>query len=50
MVLWIQTRLFHQIAREYETKLAFDVLSGGMIMPEQPTHVAPMARYIQTAL
>ena len=38
-----------QIAREYETKLAFDVLSGGMIMPEQPTHFAPMARYIQTA-
>jgi putative protein-disulfide isomerase len=38
-----------QIAKEYEDKLPFEVLSGGMILPEEPTHFAPMARYIQTA-
>ena len=34
---------------EYKDKLDFEVLSGGMILPEQPRHFAPMARYIQTA-
>src|SRR5215217_3581312 len=38
-----------QIAKQYESKLVFDVLSGGMIMPEEPTHFAPMAKYIQSA-
>jgi len=38
-----------QIAEEYEGRLAFDVLSGGMIIPETPQHFAPMAKYIQTA-
>ncbi len=38
-----------RIAKEYEGRLAFDVLSGGMIMPEEPTHFAPMAQYIQNA-
>lgn len=38
-----------QIAKEYENRLAFDVLSGGMIIPEEPVHFAPMARYIQSA-
>ena len=38
-----------QIASEYEDRLAFDVLSGGMIIPEKPVHFAPMARYVQTA-
>jgi len=38
-----------KIAKEYESKLAFDVLSGGMILPETPHHFAPMAKYIQTA-
>jgi putative protein-disulfide isomerase len=38
-----------QIAEEYEGRLAFDVLSGGMILPETPQHFAPMARYIQSA-
>lgn len=37
------------ITKEYEGRLSFDVLSGGMILPEEPTHFAPMARYIQTA-
>lgn len=38
-----------KIAKEYEDRLAFDILSGGMILPEEPTPFAPMARYIQTA-
>ena len=38
-----------RIAKEYAHIVAFDVLSGGMILPGQPTHFAPMARYIQTA-
>ena len=38
-----------RIAREYEGKLGFEVLSGGMIMPAQPVHFAPMAKYIQGA-
>lgn len=38
-----------QIAAEYKDKLPFDVLSGGMVTPEEPKHFAPMARYIQTA-
>ncbi|MFL5738664.1 MAG: DsbA family protein [Flavisolibacter sp.] len=38
-----------RIAKEYSGKLAFDVLSGGMILPQEPHHFAPMARYIQSA-
>lgn len=38
-----------KIWEEYKDKIAFDVLSGGMILPEEPTHFAPMAKYIQTA-
>ena len=38
-----------KIAEEYKDKIAFDVLSGGMILPEEPMHFAPMAKYIQTA-
>src|SRR5687767_13233782 len=40
------------IKRFYEKnkdRFAFDVLSGGMIMPEEPVHFAPMAKYIQGA-
>jgi putative protein-disulfide isomerase len=37
------------IAKEYKHKIFFDVLSGGMIMPENPTHFAPLAKYIQGA-
>ena len=38
-----------KIAEEYKDRLPFDVLSGGMILPEEPRHFAPMAKYIQTA-
>ena len=43
------SRVITQIAEEYKDKIAFDVLSGGMIMPEEPRHFASMATYIQTA-
>jgi putative protein-disulfide isomerase len=43
------SRVMTQIAVEYKDQLAFDVLSGGMILPEEPQHFAPLARYIQTA-
>ena len=38
-----------RIADEYKEQLQFDVLSGGMILPQEPRHFAPMAKYIQTA-
>jgi putative protein-disulfide isomerase len=38
-----------RISVEYESKLHFEVLSGGMIIPEQPRHIAVMAGYIQKA-
>jgi putative protein-disulfide isomerase len=38
-----------QIAEEYKGKLAFDVLSGGMIFDENPKHIGAMAGYIQQA-
>jgi putative protein-disulfide isomerase len=41
--------VIRQVAADYAGILAFDVLSGGMIIPETPQHFAPMARYIQTA-
>lgn len=33
----------------YKNEVFFEVLSGGMIMPETPQHIAPLAAYIQTA-
>ena len=38
-----------KIADEYKDKLETDVLSGGMILPEKPTHISAMAPYIQKA-
>lgn len=43
------SKVITRIADEYKDQLTFDVLSGGMIMPEEPRHFAPMAKYIQTA-
>jgi putative protein-disulfide isomerase len=43
------SKVISRIAEEYKDQIVFDVLSGGMILPEEPTHFAPMARYIQTA-
>jgi putative protein-disulfide isomerase len=38
-----------RIAEEYKDRLQFDVLSGGMILNDQPQHFAPIAKYIQGA-
>jgi putative protein-disulfide isomerase len=43
------SKVISRIAEEYKDQIVFDVLSGGMILPEEPTHFAPMAKYIQTA-
>ena len=36
-----------RIAEEYKDRLAFDVLSGGMILPETPQHFSAMANFIK---
>ena len=38
-----------KIAEEYNDKIAFEVLSGGMIIAEQPRPISAMAGYIQEA-
>ena len=38
-----------QIAEEYQDRVAFDVLSGGMIFDEEPRHIGAMAGYIGEA-
>src|SRR5687767_3018628 len=43
------SKVITQIAEEYKDQFFFEVLSGGMIMPEQPTHFASLAKYIQGA-
>lgn len=37
------------IKNQYSKQLDFEVLSGGMILPEAPVHIAQTAAYIQTA-
>ena len=43
------SKVMTRIAEEYRDRLHFEVFSGGMILPEQPRHFAPMAKYIQGA-
>lgn len=38
-----------QMAEEYKDRLFFEVLSGGMIIPEQPRPISVMAGYIRQA-
>jgi putative protein-disulfide isomerase len=38
-----------KIAEEYKDKLAFEVLSGGMIITDPPRHIEAMAGYIRNA-
>ena len=38
-----------KIAEEYKDNLAFEVLSGGMIIGEQVQHISKIASYIQSA-
>lgn len=41
--------VIRKVWETYRTQLDFEVLSGGMILADQPAHFAPMAKYIQTA-
>lgn len=43
------SKVMTRIATDYADTIAFEVLSGGMIVPEHPQHIAPMAKYIQTS-
>jgi putative protein-disulfide isomerase len=38
-----------KIADEYADKLQFEILSGGMILPEQPMHIGMIAEYVSKA-
>ncbi|WP_407524018.1 DsbA family protein [Lacibacter sp. MH-610] len=38
-----------QIAEDYQSKLHTEVLSGGMVLPEEPVHISATAGYIQGA-
>lgn len=41
--------IIKQVAHEYADRLDADVLSGGMILPEQPVHIGATADYIRSA-
>lgn len=41
--------IIKKIANEYENIFHTEVLSGGMILPETPTHIGTMANYILNA-
>jgi putative protein-disulfide isomerase len=43
------SKVITRIAKEYKDKVYFDVLSGGMILEEQPRHIAVIAPFIQKA-
>ena len=38
-----------EIAKTYADRLDFDVLSGGMILPEKPVHIGATASYVEGA-
>lgn len=41
--------VIQQLEENYRDRVAFDVLSGGMVLPEEPTHFSTMAGYIKDA-
>ena len=43
------SQVIKRIADEYAGRLQFEVLSGGMILPDEPRHIGVMASYIQKA-
>lgn len=43
------SKVISRIADEYAKTFEFEVLSGGMILPEEPRHIGTMAGYIQKA-
>ena len=42
-------RILKKLAGEYSDKLSFEVLSGGMILPSEPTPIGRSAEYISKA-
>src|SRR5262245_24408244 len=38
-----------KVAEEYKNSLAIEVLSGGMILPDDPVHISATASYIEKA-
>lgn len=43
------SEVMKKIYSEYKTKLEIEVLSGGMILPEEPVHISASADYISKA-
>ena len=43
------SEVIKKIYSEYKTKLEFEVLSGGMILPEEPVSIGASAKYIEGA-
>jgi len=43
------SKVITRLEEEYREKFDFEVLSGGMILPETPQHFGSLATYIQTA-
>lgn len=43
------SKVITQVAKKYESVFFTEVLSGGMILPEEPVHIGTMASYIQQA-
>jgi putative protein-disulfide isomerase len=43
------SQVMKKINSEYKNTLAIEVLSGGMILPEEPVHIGATAGYISTA-
>ncbi len=43
------SKVITRVEEEYKNLFNFEVLSGGMVLPQTPQHFAPMAKYIQGA-
>lgn len=43
------SKVITRVEEEFKTRFDFDVLSGGMVLPETPQHFSVMAGYIQSA-
>lgn len=43
------SNVMKKIETHYEGKMEFEVLSGGMILPEKPVHISATAGYIESA-
>lgn len=43
------SEVIKKVYSEYKTRLNFEVISGGMVLPEQPVSIAATAKYIESA-